>query len=495
MPEPVPSSEAQVPADSQEGEYQRRILLAGRWVETDRPLVARDAGGSSVVGHSWLAGAGELEEATAAAVAAFPVTRRASTYERRDFLRRVGAGVQARRDELAELLARESGKPIADARTEVDRTALAFDLAAGEAERVHGEVLPLDVGPASRGAWGVVRPMPIGPVAAITPFNVPLSLTAHKLAPAFAVGNPVVLKPDSRVALTVLTLAEIIADAGVEPGSFSALPMEVDVADAMVTDDRFRLLSFTGSARVGWDMRARAGTKRVVLELGGNAAVIVAADADAADACPRIVKGAFKHAGQLCISVQRLYVHRSRYDEVVERVVAATEDLRVGPPLDTDVDLGPMISEDAAARAVSWVEEAVADGATTLTGGRHDGAFMEPTVLVDVPETSRLCVEEAFAPVLVVEAFDDIDDAFARVNAGNYGLQAGVFTKDLDLAWHAFDELEVGGVMIGNVPTYRVDTMPYGGVKASGLGREGIKYAIEHMTEQRVMVVTPSGPS
>jgi glyceraldehyde-3-phosphate dehydrogenase (NADP+) len=333
--------------------------------------------------------------------------------------------------------------------------------------------------------------VPIGPVAGISPFNVPLSLSAHKLAPAIAVGNPIVLKPDSRVALTLLKLAEVLVDAGVAEGSVSVLPMAIEVADAMVADDRFALLSFTGSAPVGWDMKARAGRKRVVLELGGNAAAIVAADADLDVVMKRLAQGAFKYAGQICISTQRILVHSSLADELRRRLVAEAQAQVVGNALDDEVDLGPMISEEAAERTLSLVDEAVAGGATLLTGGTRDGAYVTPTLLENVAPDARIVREEAFAPVAVLDVFDDFADAVARVNDSDFGLQAGVFTRDLRTIWAAFEGLEVGGIIINDIPGYRIDHMPYGGVKDSGLGREGIRYAIEHMTELRTLVITP----
>jgi acyl-CoA reductase-like NAD-dependent aldehyde dehydrogenase len=293
------------------------------------------------------------------------------------------------------------------------------------------------------------------------------------------------------VALTLLMLARIMVDAGVPEGALSVLPMEVEVADAMVTDPRFRLLSFTGSARVGWDMRARAGTKAVVLELGGDGAVIVAADADVDHAVKRLLVGAFKYAGQICISVQRVFVHESLAEELTRRLIEGAAALRVGPPLETETEIGPMISESAAARTIDIVEEAVAAGAKVLTGGSRDGAYVAPTVVSGVPTTVRLSTEEAFAPVVFIEPFADLARAIARVNESPYGLQAGVFTRDLRSIWAAFEDLDVGGVIVNDVPTYRVDHMPYGGVKESGIGREGIRFALEHMTELRTLVITP----
>jgi glyceraldehyde-3-phosphate dehydrogenase (NADP+) len=467
------------------------ILVGGAWELAGDELVSRAAGTGEVLGRTFHATAEQLDRATAAAVGAFARTRKMPSFERAAILQRIGDGILARKDEIARSMAQEIGKPFGDSLIETERTSFLFHYAAGEAERMTGELIPLDLVASSAGKWAITRRVPIGPVAGISPFNVPLSLSAHKLAPAIAVGNPIVLKPDSRVALTLLKLAEVIVDAGVPEGSLSVLPMAVNVADAMVTDDRFALLSFTGSARVGWDMKARAGRKQVVLELGGNAAAVVAADADLDVVMKRLAQGAFKYAGQICISTQRILAHSSLVDELRERLVAAAEAQVVGDPLDDNVDLGPMISEVAAERTVALVDEAVASGATLLTGGTRDGAYMRPTLLENVPFDARVVREEAFAPVATLESFDDLSEAIDRVNDGAFGLQAGVFTRDLPTIWAAFEGLDVGGVIINDIPGYRIDHMPYGGVKDSGLGREGVRYAIEHMTELRTLVITP----
>jgi glyceraldehyde-3-phosphate dehydrogenase (NADP+) len=467
------------------------ILVGGIWESSGDELVARAAGTGEQLGLTFHATPEQLDRATVAAVTAFERTKRMPSYERAAILQRIADGILARKDEIGRSLAQEIGKPLGDALIETERTAFLFHFAAGEAERLGGELVPLDLVSSSAGKWAITRRVPIGPIAGISPFNVPLSLSAHKLAPAIAAGNSIVLKPDSRVALTLLKLAGVIVDAGVPEGAVSVLPMAVEVADAMVTDDRFKLLSFTGSARVGWDMRARAGRKQVVLELGGNAAAVVAADADLDVVMKRLVQGAFKYAGQICISTQRILVHSSLADELRRRLVAGAESQLVGDALDEKVDLGPMISEQAAEKTVALVDEAMAAGATLLTGGSRSGAYMRPTLLENVPTDARITREEAFGPVATFEVFDDFADAIERVNDSDYGLQAAVFTRDLRTIWAAFEGLEVGGVIINDIPGYRIDHMPYGGVKDSGLGREGVKYAIEHMTELRTLVITP----
>jgi glyceraldehyde-3-phosphate dehydrogenase (NADP+) len=387
----------------------------------------------------------------------------------------------------------EAGKPIRDSLVEVDRAALTFRLGAEEAERLGGEVIPLDLIASSKGRIGITRRYPAGPVAAISPFNFPLNLAAHKLAPAIAAGCSIVLKPPSKDPLTMLTVAEIVEEAGAPAGSVSILPMSRELGDRLVADDRFAVLSFTGSPAVGWPMKARAGKKRVVLELGGNAGVIVDRTANLDWAVRRITFGAFSYAGQVCISVQRILVHDDVFDVFVERLRSAASALRLGDPLDAETDLGPMVDAKAVARTQAWVDEAVAAGARVLLGGHADGTFFPPTILADAPLDAKVCSEEAFAPVVVLARFSDFDAAMAQANDSRFGLQAGVFTNDLGNAFRAFDGLHVGGVILNDVPTYRIDHMPYGGVKDSGLGREGLRYAIEDMTEIRILVVAQPG--
>jgi glyceraldehyde-3-phosphate dehydrogenase (NADP+) len=468
----------------------QRIYLAGRWVTSAQTIEVRDpAQPDHPAGRTYLADDAQVEEAIEASLRGFGAMRALPAYERSRALRAIAAGIDARRDEIAEVITRESGKPIRDARVEAERGALTFRLAAEEAERMTGETIPLDVGPAHVGRLGVTRRFPVGPVAAISPFNFPLNLAAHKVAPAIAAGCSIVLKPPTATPLTMLTVAEIVAQTSLPREALSVLPMSRELGERLVTDDRFRLLSFTGSPAVGWRMKERAGRKKVVLELGGNAGVIVDASADLDWAVRRIRMGAFAFSGQVCISVQRLYVHAAVWEPFMERFVAASSELRMGEPLDPATDLGPMIDPAAAQRTERWIGEAVAEGARVLLGGTPDGAWFPPTILVDAPPSARICSEEAFAPVVVAVPFEDVGSAFGEVNASRFGLQAGIFTNDLQHAWRAFEELEVGGVILNDVPTYRVDHMPYGGVKDSGIGREGVRFAIEDMTELRLLVV------
>ena len=471
-----------------------RIFLAGRWVDSpDTLVVANPARPGEPAGLTYQATPEQYEEAVEAAVAAFEVTRRLPAYERAATLRNISAGIRARREELGRLIALEAGKPIRDALVEVDRATLTFRLGAEEAERIGGELMPLDLMASSKGRVGITRRFPAGPVAAISPFNFPLNLAAHKLAPAIAAGCSIVLKPPSKDPLTMLTVAEIVEEAGAPAGSVSILPMSRELGDRLVADDRFRLLTFTGSPAVGWGMKARAGKKKVVLELGGNAGAIVDRTADLDWAVRRITVGAFSYSGQVCISVQRLFVHDDVFDAFVERFTAAAGTLRLGDPLDPETDLGPMVDAKAAQRTQEWVEEAVAMGGRVLQGGKADGTFFPPTILADTPVEAKVCSDEAFAPVVVLFRFSDFGDAVRRVNASYFGLQAGVFTNDLANAFSAFNELEVGGVILNDIPTYRIDHMPYGGVKDSGLGREGLRHAIEDMTEIRILVVAQPG--
>ncbi|HEX8024606.1 MAG TPA: aldehyde dehydrogenase family protein [Candidatus Limnocylindrales bacterium] len=466
------------------------IYLAGRWVESPDPLeVTNPADPAAPAGSTYHATPEQYEEAVTAAVAAFEQTKVLPAYERARALREISAGIKARREELGHLMSLEAGKPIRDALIEVDRATLTFRLGAEEAERMYGEVIPLDLMASSKGRVGITRRFPIGPVAGISPFNFPLNLAAHKLAPAIAAGCSIVLKPPSKDPLTMLTVAEIVDSVGLPPGSVSILPMSRELGDHMVADERFKLLTFTGSPSVGWRMKERAGKKKVVLELGGNAGVIVDKSADLDWAVKRILVGSFAYAGQVCISVQRIYVHDDVREAFLERFLAGVATLKVGNPIEPITDVGPMVDEHAAGRTQRWVDEAVAMGGKLLAGGHANGTFFEPTVLADVPTSAQVCSNEAFAPLVVVFGFSDFPDAIRQVNDSFFGLQTGVFTNDLGHAWQAFGELEVGGVIVNDIPTYRIDHMPYGGVKDSGLGREGLRWSIEDMTELKILVL------
>jgi acyl-CoA reductase-like NAD-dependent aldehyde dehydrogenase len=459
----------------------------------NRDLEVRDKYSGEVATRVALADADAIDRAIGLAVEAAEPMRELAAYERQAVLQHCVTRFRERAEELALALCIEAGKPIKDARGEAGRLVDTFRIAAEESVRITGEVMPLDISPRARGYTGMWKRVPIGPCSLISPFNFPLNLAAHKVAPAIAAGCPFVLKPASLTPIGALIIGEVLAETDLPRGAFSILPCPRSGAELFTTDERLKLLSFTGSPEVGWDLKARAGRKKVVLELGGNAAVVVEPDADLEDAVARIVFGAFYQSGQSCIGVQRILAHQSIYDDLRSRLVSATAALRMGDPRDPEVFIGPMISEKEAARLDGWIRAAVADGARLLCGGKRDGAMLEATLLEDVGAEQSVVCKEAFGPVAVLSAYDDFEAALAQVNDTVYGLQAGIFTRDLYKAQRAWDVLEVGGVVIGDVPSWRVDHMPYGGVKESGLGREGVRFAIEDMTEIRLLVVrTPA---
>lgn len=462
--------------------------IGGEWVgaaERD-PILDPFTGG--VVGEMALASDADLERAIVAAADAFDVTRGQSAFEREQMLRAVAEGIAARRRPLVERMVAESGKPRRFSEGEVTRAISTFTLAAEEAKRFGGEVVPVDIAEASEGYFALTRRFPRGPVAGISPFNFPLNLIAHKVAPALATGSTIVLKPPMQAPLTSLILAEILDAAGVPAGAVSFLHMVPEVAERLATDERFTLLTFTGSARVGWMLKSKAGRKPVLLELGGNAGMIVHRDADLAWAAERAAVGGFAHAGQVCIKVQRLLVDATIADEWVPAFVDRVDDLRMGDPRDPETIVGPLIDDGQADRVESWIEEALAQGARLLTGGRREGRFLRPCVLTDVPRDARVWAEEVFGPVVVVERYRDFEEAVARLDDTRYGIHAGVFTHDIRRIDHAFRNLTVGGVIVNDYPTFRVDNFPYGGVKESGLGREGVRWAMEAMTEPRILI-------
>ena len=442
------------------------------------------------VGIHPLASPAEMDEAVAANLTAADACRRMPAYERAACLRRVADGLEARRDELARLLAREAGKPIVQARVEIERATFVFRDGAEEATRIGGEVLPLDVLPTGRGRVGLTRRFPLAPIAAITPFNFPVLLAAHKLAPAMACGASITLKPPPQDPLSSLILGELVAGSGYPTGGVNVVPCELSVAQRLIADERVRMISFTGSVGAGWAIRAQAGTKRVALELGGNAAAIIERDADLELAVERCAAAGYSYAGQACISLQRILVHEQVYARFLDAFAARVRTLQVGDPLDAGTYVGPMISEAAARRAEQWIEAAVGGGAEIVAGGRRRGAILEPTVLTRTRPDQQVNCEEVFAPVTTVAAYGDFDDALRAVNASRYGLQAGIFTRDISRLMRAWDRLDVGGVMANEVPSWRVDRMPYGGTKASGVGREGVRFAIDEMTELRLLTLS-----
>ncbi|MEZ4431656.1 MAG: aldehyde dehydrogenase family protein [bacterium] len=439
------------------------------------------------------ADAAAVDRAIAAAVAAEEPMRRLPAWKRQRILMQVVEAIEARHEELAQVLRVEAGKPIKDARGEITRGVDTFRVAAEEAVRIHGELQPLDISERAEKYQAIWKRVPIGACSFISPWNFPINLVAHKVAPAIAMGCPFVLKPASATPVSALLLGEILAATDLPKGAFSIMPMGYDAADALVTDDRLKLLSFTGSPGAGWKMKARAGKKRVVLELGGNAACIVDRDADLDTVTKRLMVGAFYQSGQSCISTQRILIHRDIYAPLRDKLVEAARALVVGDPKDDRTFVGPLISEDDAERLVEWTEEARAAGAKVLCGGERDGVMFPPTLIEGAPRDCKVQCDEVFGPIACVDAFDDFEEACRVVDDSRYGLQAGVFSRDIHRVFHAWNTLHVGGVVINDVPSVRVDSMPYGGVKDSGLGREGIKFAMEDMSEIRLLMLNDIG--
>lgn len=436
-----------------------------------------------------LADAAVIDQAIGAAVDAAEPVRKMAPFERQKILQHCAKRFEERFEELAMALCIEAGKPIKDSRGEVTRLIDTFRVAAEESVRINGEIQNLEISPRARGYRGMFQRVPVGPCSFITPFNFPLNLAAHKIAPALAVGCPFVLKPASLTPVGAILIGEVLAETDLPKGAFSILPCRRGGADLFTTDGRLKLLSFTGSPSVGWDLKARAGKKKVTLELGGNAACIVDEGWDLDDAVERIAFGAFYQSGQSCIGVQRILIHESIYDELKKKLVMKAKSLKMGDPKLEDTFIGPMISEKEAERLESWIQSAEKAGGTILCGGKRNGVMLEATLMENVPKDQPLCAQEAFGPVAVLNSFHDFSDALHETNDSVFGLQAGIFTRDLYKMQQAWDELEVGGVVIGDVPSFRVDNMPYGGVKNSGLGREGIRFAMEDMTEIRNLVI------
>ncbi|WP_394829465.1 aldehyde dehydrogenase family protein [Pendulispora albinea] len=465
--------------------------LANQAVFANTDLEVTDKYSGKVATRVALADAKAIDQAIGAAVTATKPLREMAPFQRQAVLEHCVARFRQRFDELAEALCIEAGKPINDSKGEVTRLIDTFRVAAEESVRVDGEIVNLEISARAKGYQGFSKRVPIGPCSFISPFNFPLNLAAHKVAPALAVGCPFVLKPASRTPIGALIIGEVLAETDLPKGAFSILPAHRDGADLFTVDERFKLLSFTGSPAVGWDLKAKAGKKKVVLELGGNAAAIVDRDQGARldYVVERLAFGAYYQSGQSCIGVQRILVHESVYDALRSKLIAKVRSLKMGDPKDPNTFVGPMISVSESKRLSGWMDAAVRAGATIVAGGKVDGAMFEATLLEDVGRDQDLYRKEAFGPVAILEKFTSFEDALARVNDSDFGLQAGVFTDSLAHAHRAWDELEVGGVIIGDVPSFRVDNMPYGGVKDSGLGREGIRYAIEDMTELRLMVV------
>lgn len=465
------------------------LYLNNRAAQPNTDLAVTDKYTGKVAFRTALATPDVIDEAIAGAVKAAEPMAAMASYERQNVLDHCVRRFGERFDELAYALCVEAGKPINDAEGEVSRLIDTFRIAAEEAVRNYGEVQPLDISPRAKGYMGMWKRVPIGPCSFISPFNFPLNLAAHKIAPAIAIGCPFVMKPASMTPLGAIIIGEVLAETDLPIGAFSILPASRDGADLFTTDERLKLLSFTGSPAVGWDLKAKCGKKKVVLELGGNAAVIVDKDADLKHALDRIIFGAFYQSGQSCIGVQRIIIHADIYDKFRAMLIKKTKTLIAGDPKKRDTFIGPMISEKEAARLDGWIQEAVAGGAKLLTGGKRTGAMLEATLLENVDRKSSAYREEAFGPLAILSSFTKWDKAIAEVNDSKFGLQAGIFTRDIHQVLDAWDRLDVGGVVVNDISSYRVDNMPYGGVKDSGLGREGIRFAMEDMSEIRNLVI------
>jgi acyl-CoA reductase-like NAD-dependent aldehyde dehydrogenase len=473
------------PEASRLGEF--GCIVCGDAVKTSHLMDVRSPYDGSAIAVVHRAGAAEIERAIAGATAAFQVTRKLPSWKRAEILENISASLASRLEELAHIIALEAGKPIRTARLEASRAVFVFKVAAEESKRLYGEVVPLDWLPGNERREAIIKRVPLGPVAGITPFNFPLNLVAHKVAPALAAGDPIVIRPASQTPLSSLKLAQIVLDAGWPKDAISVVPSSTADAKPLVEDERIKLLTFTGSPAVGWDLKRRAGRKRIALELGGNAAVIVHGDADLEYAAERVAWGGFSYAGQSCISVQRIYVQDAAYDRFSQLLVGRVKNLVTGDPLDEKTDVGPLIDPTAAERVETWIKEATAAGARVLSGGKRRGNLWEPTVLENLTPDLQVSCQEVFAPVVGLFRYHTAEEAIAAADDSEFGLQAGLFTHDDRVIAAAVDAIDVGGLMVNDVSTFRIDHMPYGGVKLSGFGREGLRYAIEEMTEMKLV--------
>ncbi len=465
-----------------------KIYVGGEFKITENILEVSNPYDSSIVAKTYLAGKSELDYAIEKGLAVEKQMKELPIYKRYEILMQISNAIKADKDRLAKILALESGKPMRYATGEIARAMQTFLVAAEEAKRIPNEYLSIDWTAAGEGKEGIVKYFPVGLMAGIAPFNFPLNLAVHKIAPAIAAGNPIILKPARSTPLSVLELAKIVDKTDLPKGALSILPMDRDAGNQLVTDDRFKKLSFTGSPQVGWKMKREAGRKKVTLELGGNAGVIISKKSDIDLAVKKCLVGSFAYSGQVCIHVQRIYVQAEAFDEFVNKMIEGTSKLKQGAPDDMDTEISAMIDETNALRVEAWVNDAVADGAKVLYGGKRHGTYFEPTIITNTKEEMNVCRLEIFGPVVTIEKFDTFEQGIAEINNSQYGLQAGVFTNDVHEINYAFNNLEVGGVINNDVPTFRVDHMPYGGVKNSGFGREGLKYAIRDMMEPKLLV-------
>lgn len=465
------------------------ILVGSEWRETPTRQAVTNPFDGAPIAEVCLARPQDVEEAVTLSLQAFTGLARSSSHARATALQHVATKLKEHREDFARTICREAGKPITDARREVDRAIQTFSIASEEAKRIPGEVIPMDVSPGMERHLGLGQRVPVGPVLCITPFNFPLNLVAHKVAPCLAVGNPILLKPAPQTPLTALRLGRLFQELDLPEGTLSILPCENTLAESMVRDPRIQALSFTGSAAVGWSLKDKAGKKRVLLELGGNAAVIIEPDADLDLAAQRCVAGGFSYSGQTCISVQRIYLHDDVYGAFLDRLLPLVESLPAGNPAEEATVIGPLIDERAAIRVETWIREAVREGATLKTGGTREQSLIHPAVMTDVGQRMKISCEEVFGPVITLSRYQHLDQAFDMVNDSPYGLQAGIFTRNVDSIFRAYQALDVGTVLANEIPTFRADHMPYGGIKDSGLGREGVKYAVQELSDQKLLVL------
>lgn len=462
--------------------------IGGFFKSTPQTFQVKSPFNNEIIANVHLAGKAELEEAINAAQKVENELGQLPSFKRYKILMDIAHGMKEQRELLAKTLCLEAAKPIKYAYGEVDRAIQTFIIAAEECKRLPAEYIQIDWTPAGEGKEGIIRYFPVGLVAGISPFNFPLNLMVHKLAPAIAVGCPIIIKPARSTPLSALLLAKIIDSTELPKGALSVLPMDRESGNQLVTDERFALLTFTGSPQVGWNMKNQAGKKRVVLELGGNAGVIITNTANLERAVPKCLSGAFAYSGQVCIHTQRIYVHESIFNEFTSQIIEKAKNLKYGNPLEPTTDISSMIDEDNAIRIESWVNEAAAEGAKVICGGNRVGAFYSPTIITNTKNEMKVCSQEVFGPVVIVEPYSDFKEAVSRINATEFGLQAGIFTNKIDEQNYAFNEIKAGGIIINDVPTFRVDHMPYGGIKNSGFGREGVKYAMYDMLEPKLLV-------
>ena len=469
-----------------------KYLIGNEWRESKSTLDVINPYNNELVGVTFLADDKDANDAIQSAVKAFEETRKLPGYKRSEILGNIRDGILRRKEEFARMITLESGKPIADALVEVERAIGTFQIALEESKRISGEYIPLDISERSKNRTAINKRFPIGPILGISPFNFPLNLVVHKVAPAIASGNPIIIKPASKTPVTAILLGEVISESGLPDGAFSVFPCATKLAEQMIADERIKMLTFTGSAEVGWRLKQIAGKKRVTLELGGNAGAIVDSVDNLDYAVKRCIVSAFSFSGQICISLQRLFINKKIYDDFLANFLNEVKTLKIGDPLNEDTRLGPMIDEQSAKRIESWVNESLKDGAILACGGRRKGALFEPTVITKTTPHMKINQTEVFAPVVTVSDHNTFEEAVRRLNDSVYGLQASVFTNNIKHIFYAYEHLEVGGVIVNDVPSFRTDNMPYGGVKESGIGREGVRYAMEEMTEPKLLVLNLS---